>query len=393
MSRFSGSYPRRAECTEEWLSALSLGRYHSSLADIPVHALSELTDEKLQALGVSFVGHRKRILVAATHLTTIELLPPGCCQTGAISTVSTSKPADNEASSESGSESRTGLDEMFNRLRTSPRIHTVEAGRLEGFRFWGTKAVEGLSESVLSVTKHVVKEEDEVEESRRPVADRMGGVLKKRVASRSMMLVVTCVAVICLPRRTWTYVPKLLSLLFIVAGSVSMWPTDAHLRGGWGKIFTLAVSGSGVLSVAADILGTWPLTIKYRLPAQRVLHQALLTTILVWFLTNFFVALRGRSTWAQHRLGMALTGCSPLICLGILHTLQNGLSFQHPTHDCFLSACVHAADSLATVWVQAWIDALCMLLVSGWASPENRRRVASLTGLAHIRLNLGDIRS
>ena len=64
------TYPSTASSVDDWLDAINMGRYKTALssAGIQVDALRELSDEKLQAAGVSMVGHRKRLLQAAKQL-------------------------------------------------------------------------------------------------------------------------------------------------------------------------------------------------------------------------------------------------------------------------------------------------------------------------------------
>ena len=53
-----------------WLEQLGLGRYTATFAenDIEFDLLSELTDADLEKLGVSSLGHRKRLLGAIAAL-------------------------------------------------------------------------------------------------------------------------------------------------------------------------------------------------------------------------------------------------------------------------------------------------------------------------------------
>ncbi len=53
-----------------WLEGLGLGRYAAAFAenDIEFDLLSELTDADLEKLGVSSLGHRKRLLKAIAAL-------------------------------------------------------------------------------------------------------------------------------------------------------------------------------------------------------------------------------------------------------------------------------------------------------------------------------------
>jgi len=66
----SCTFPSATASVPEWLDALNLARYKSNFeaAQIEVSQLPALTDEMLQAAGVSLGGHRKRMLLAAKEL-------------------------------------------------------------------------------------------------------------------------------------------------------------------------------------------------------------------------------------------------------------------------------------------------------------------------------------
>ena len=54
----------------EWLKALGLERYEPAFAanDIDAEVLSELTADDLTGIGVSSIGHRRKLLAAIAHL-------------------------------------------------------------------------------------------------------------------------------------------------------------------------------------------------------------------------------------------------------------------------------------------------------------------------------------
>jgi class 3 adenylate cyclase len=61
----------------EWLERLGLGQYKSAFAenDIDCNVLGELTDADLKELGVSSLGHRKRLPTAIARLGTAAKPP------------------------------------------------------------------------------------------------------------------------------------------------------------------------------------------------------------------------------------------------------------------------------------------------------------------------------
>jgi len=63
-------FPTSTSSVGEWLDALNLGRYKDPLlaAGLQPEQLHTLTDQQLQAAGVSMVGHRKRMLQASKAL-------------------------------------------------------------------------------------------------------------------------------------------------------------------------------------------------------------------------------------------------------------------------------------------------------------------------------------
>jgi len=65
------SFPSSAHSVDGWLDAINMPRYKPTLAAAgisTVDKLHDLTDEQLQAAGVSLLGHRKRMLQAAKEL-------------------------------------------------------------------------------------------------------------------------------------------------------------------------------------------------------------------------------------------------------------------------------------------------------------------------------------
>jgi len=66
----SCTFPSTTTSVPEWLDAINLARYKPNFeaAQIPVSQLPALTDETLQAAGVTLGGHRKRMLLAAKEL-------------------------------------------------------------------------------------------------------------------------------------------------------------------------------------------------------------------------------------------------------------------------------------------------------------------------------------
>jgi hypothetical protein len=61
-------YPLRAHSTDEWLTALNMEQYASAFAGTLPRMLRSLTDSQLKEMGVRIVGHRKRLLIGASHL-------------------------------------------------------------------------------------------------------------------------------------------------------------------------------------------------------------------------------------------------------------------------------------------------------------------------------------
>ena len=72
------TFPTVATSVEEWLDAINMGRYKTafSTAQINVDSLHALTEDRLQAAGVSMVGHRKRMLQASKELLPASAPPP-----------------------------------------------------------------------------------------------------------------------------------------------------------------------------------------------------------------------------------------------------------------------------------------------------------------------------
>ena len=62
------SFPNSVDSIDEWLAALGMQRYSTAFVGIPVEQICELTDVRLQELGVKVVGHRRRLLIGASHL-------------------------------------------------------------------------------------------------------------------------------------------------------------------------------------------------------------------------------------------------------------------------------------------------------------------------------------
>ena len=67
-----------------WLSGLGLGQYAAAFEDNAVDAetLRELTAEDLKELGVSLVGHRRKLLAAIAALANRPASSDGNCQLG-----------------------------------------------------------------------------------------------------------------------------------------------------------------------------------------------------------------------------------------------------------------------------------------------------------------------
>ena len=66
------AFPTSAETVGGWLDAINMARYKPSFEKagiVQVGQLCCLTDEQVQAAGVSLVGHRKRLLQAAKEIT------------------------------------------------------------------------------------------------------------------------------------------------------------------------------------------------------------------------------------------------------------------------------------------------------------------------------------
>jgi SAM domain (Sterile alpha motif) len=61
----------------EWLVSLGMAEYAKRFAENHVDAgvLRDLTDQDLKDLGVSSLGHRRRMLRASTWLATISISP------------------------------------------------------------------------------------------------------------------------------------------------------------------------------------------------------------------------------------------------------------------------------------------------------------------------------
>ena len=72
------TYPTSATSVGEWLDAINMGRYKTALenAGLQVTALHELSEEALQAAGVTMVGHRKRLIQASKALEQPRPAPP-----------------------------------------------------------------------------------------------------------------------------------------------------------------------------------------------------------------------------------------------------------------------------------------------------------------------------
>src|SRR4051812_15980461 len=72
-----------------WLEALGLGQYARAFADndVDVTVLSQLTDADLRELGVTSLGHRKRLLtaIAASATTVLPAAPVAAPTAGAPS--------------------------------------------------------------------------------------------------------------------------------------------------------------------------------------------------------------------------------------------------------------------------------------------------------------------
>lgn len=72
-------FPSSAESPSAWLDALNLGKYkpHFERAGIvEVTQIHSLTQESLQAAGISLVGHRTRMLQAAKALVPLQTVAP-----------------------------------------------------------------------------------------------------------------------------------------------------------------------------------------------------------------------------------------------------------------------------------------------------------------------------
>ena len=64
----------------DWLEKLGLGQYAQRFAenDIDFAILSDLTDQDLEKIGVTSVGHRRKLLRAIANLKGVEEHTRGC---------------------------------------------------------------------------------------------------------------------------------------------------------------------------------------------------------------------------------------------------------------------------------------------------------------------------
>jgi len=73
-----------------WLRGLDLGQYEAAFRDNDIDAavLPELTAEDLISIGVTSVGHRRKLLSAIAALRATDIPPPRICATSsALTTV------------------------------------------------------------------------------------------------------------------------------------------------------------------------------------------------------------------------------------------------------------------------------------------------------------------
>ena len=66
------TYLEYPSSTEEWLAALNMGRHAHLFAELSVSDLPDLTDARLKMMGISIIGHRRRILMGAAKVATLR---------------------------------------------------------------------------------------------------------------------------------------------------------------------------------------------------------------------------------------------------------------------------------------------------------------------------------
>ena len=156
--------------------------------------------------------------------------------------------------------------------------------------------------------------------------------LQSRVTAALALRATACIALVSAFAFSYPWLRvvglKVLSTVAAFAGPAAFWPTDGALNAGWGRRFNLAVAGSSVVGVAALLAATWPLSQKYPLPGQSLLHRSVISMIMLWFLNALVGAVNGTVTWAQHRIGLAFTGSSTCLALLGLHILEHGLDLH-----------------------------------------------------------------
>ena len=360
------TFPASVESVEEWLEHLQLQRYNKSFAALGVHDLPNLDDEQLVGLGVAIVGHRKRILIGAKSLVPMPSPP-----------LTTAPPNSIASSSTHGPKS------------------TVSSGR--------TSVSHGTAETAQLLA------------ARRPRGESIESAIRRRLAPRIVPLLVLLSVCMCgaiaprLPHHQGATVYIVGWWAAIAAVGASFWPTDELLRSGWGWKFTMALHGSLGLTLSRVAFEVWPLTTQYPLASQGALHRLSTTVYLAYIVSAFILALVGRVSWWHIRLLFAVFPSNrflPLVGLHVLEVLSAStpsleagslsgektvLLLRRPTHACFYTIC-RASDTVAQAWLLAGVEVIAVCLIALLSSPGNRRFFAKHSGLAHVRLRLGEIR-
>jgi hypothetical protein len=396
------SFPTSVASTDEWLAALNMQRYSTAFTDVPVAQLSEITDAHLHKLGVTKVGHRKRLLIGASHLakstTSAEEAPCANVVDGGEVIIG-DEPRDEQTMMIHNAE-HAATTAMLQEMVLGGTAHS------DGSTSYAKSMASGSAGSEWEVLERI--EEDEAVSSRRPT-EPIKDMIRRRLSLRIAALLALGWT-LALPRilpfvspsstERFSAIPSsflgLMGYSTAALTGASYWRLDSALRRGLGRRFFTAAYGGAALFVAAVFKETWSAMRKAgpERSAQVFIYDCSGTLVLATSVTAFLSASNSCLSWWLIRFHTAFPpaiAAAALIAESIL--LWDGdlrrLSTQ-PARWCFHPQC-RMSETMGEAWISQCMCTLGMWLLCVLLSPANRRRAAGRTGLAHVRLNLGDI--
>ena len=380
---------------EEFLVPLKMERYASVFHGLSVDELRELTDERLQSMGVMIKGHRSRLLKGVAAVVNNEL--------------ARDKALANERHfrEERREDLRRTIEEEIVRVEEVASLERLQNERHGYSRADPQKdevedAAPDEQDAVdESSSSGIMASDDERREQGREDTERSIDAYVLRHLTRRVAVTVALVVVLLLLAYTLTEGAKmqaLASIASVIAAQVtltavmaSFWPTDAALRTGWGRACVTLVYGATMVKFAYMLRTTWPLASLYPIPGQAFLHKAGYSIMILVYVHAFIQSACGLNSWARVRALFEVQGTMSLAMPVGLHVLEGDGILRTPTHTCYLLLCL-SNDSLIEAWVGYGVLALGSWTNSILGRSENRKVIARCTGLAHVPLPLGAIR-